>query len=417
MGDDDRNTETDLVQRLRLQWGVRCIFRRTSFLATTGPEALALCAATVAALESTTWSPGLALAARRWRTGVSSLAEAASALRCLSETVAEEAITEYGERQPPGLDSVLEQLTGEATSASARRAGTEGVDIVTGCANRLAFETDLEDAVTVALAEFGDVSLAMVEIEPTTRATDVNLVSLAAGLRRALGHSRGLYRVGMSKFAVLLPGEDVTGAGAVMLRATCSGAPRFGWGVAGLRSAGIVSADRADALSMLAEADLHVRRRDYSHARHMLARHRRNSTLAAVAGALVMVAGVTLGIGSAVHVPTGGQSALPAPVTGPPSPSSVSPPLSAPPASSIPAPSPAPATSVPLHGNLVSYVTPAPAAPQVPLPANPTPSLPQLPSPSPLPGPGSGPSPPPLAPLLGAAEQLLNGLVNSLTTV
>src|SRR5579872_4305170 len=151
MGDDDRDTGTDFVQHLRLQWGVRCIFRRTSFLVTSGPEALALCAAVLAGLESPSWSPGVAVAARRWRTGVSSPAEAASALRCLSESVTEVVVDEYGEHPPPGLDPVLEQLMGEATSASARRTGTDGVDLVTGCSNRRVFERDLADAVTDAL--------------------------------------------------------------------------------------------------------------------------------------------------------------------------------------------------------------------------------------------------------------------------
>jgi GGDEF domain-containing protein len=416
MGDDDRDTGTDLVQHLRLRWGVRCIFARTPFLATTGPDALALCGAVTAALESPTWSPAVALAVRRWRTGVSSLADAASALRCLSETVAEVVTAEYGERQPPGLDTVLEQLIGEATSASARRAGTDGVDLVTRCRNRLAFERDLEDAVVDALVSSGDAALALVELDPSAKRSDADLLSLAVALRRTVGGAGDVYRVGARKFAVLLAGEDVTGAGAIMLRATCHAGPRFGWGVASVHSAGIVSPERAEVVVLLAEADLHLRRRDYTHARHMLARHRRNSALAAVAGAMVLVAGVVLGIGSAVHPPPHGQVALPPPTVGPPAPQTVTPPAAVP--SPNPVLAPTPAMSVPAHGNLVSYVTPSPTG-QPPPPTSPPPP------PTPLPAlpPGSGPvpppppTPPPLGQLLGSTEQLLNGLISSVTSV
>jgi GGDEF domain-containing protein len=407
MGDDDRDTGTDLVQHLRLQWGVRCIFRHASFLATTGPEALDLCAAVLAALESPNWSPGIAVAARRWRTGVSSPAEAAPALRCLSESVAELAVEEYGEHPPPGLDPVLEQLIGEATSASSPRTGAGRVDLVTGCSNRAAFERDLADAVTDALVQLDDVAVALVELDPSRKVSDLNLLSLLAAIRRTVQRGDACYRVGPRKFAVLLRGEDASAAGSAMLRVTLSGAPRFSWGVSSLRSAGIVSADRADVVVLLAEADLHLRRRDYSHARHMLARQRRNSALTAVAGALVLVAGVVLGVGPAIHAPSHSEAAPPAAVEAPPAPAA---PIPGPAAGSPAAvPSPSPAMSVPAHGTLVSYVTPTP---------------PPSPTPPPTPGPGGTPppsflppAPPPPAPvpqLLGSAESLLAGLLNTL---
>lgn len=406
MGDDDRDTGTDFVQHLRLQWGVRCIFRRTSFLATTGPEALALCAAVLAALESPSWSPGVAVAARRWRTGVSSPAEVASALRCLSESIVEVVVDEYGEHSPPGLDPVLEQLVGEATSASARRTGTDRVDPLTGCSNRHELERDLTDAVTDALVSLDDVSLALVELHPSRRVSDVTLLSLLAAIRRTLHRGDGCYRVGPRKFAVLLRGEDAAAAGSAMLRVTCSGAPRFSWGVSSLRSAGIMSADRADALVVLAEADLHLRRRDYFHARQMLTRQRRNSALAAVAGVMVLVAGVVLGVGPATHSPSRSEAAPPAAVAGPPPPSTAPP--SALPSVASPVPVPSPALSVPGHGALVSYVTPAPPAP----PAQPPPSGGSAPPPA-APPPSVAP-PAPLAQLLGSAESLLGGLLNTL---
>lgn len=406
MGEDERDTGTDFVQHLRLQWGVRCIFSRSSFVATTGPEALALCAAVLAALESPSWSPGVAVAARRWRTGVSSPAEAASALRCLSESVVELVVDEYGEHPPPGLDPLLEQLIGEATSTSAWRAGTDGVDLVTGCPDRHAFERDLADAVTDALVELDDASVALVELAPSKKASDATLLSLLAGIRRSLHRADKCYRVGPRKFAVLLAGEDAAAAGSAMLRVTCGGAPRFSWGVSSVRSAGISSAERADALVLLAEADLHLRRRDYSHARHMLTRQRRNSALAAVAGAMVLVAGVVMGVGPATHVPSRSEASPPAAVAGPPlqqgqpapSPQSASP---------APVPSPVPATSVPGHGTLVSYVTPAP----------PTPSSPPPPAGGPAPPPPTSAPPPPaaLTQLLGSAESLLSGLLGALT--
>ncbi len=421
MGDDDREPRTHLVQHMRLQWGVRCIFRRTSFLMTTGPHALALCAAVTGALERPTWSPDLAVAARTWRLGVAP-ADAAAGLRYLAETVTQVVTAEFGEIPAPGLDTVLEQLMGEAKSASSR-SELASYDVDSGCPNRRALEGDLADSVAEALADGGDVALAVVELHPSVKRRDEGLLSLVAVLRRALGAPGHVYRVAATKLAVLLPGQDSADAGTMMLRATCGGAPRFMWGASSLQASGVTSAERADAVVLLAEADLHLRSRDYTHARKMLTRQRRHSALAAVAGALVMVAGVTLGLSSTGPSHLHGPAALRSPVVGPvpPAPQSTTPPLPGSPPPAVPTPgnlaglSAAPTVRQPLA--TVVHLTPTPGpAPATGPPAQSS----QPPAPAPSPPPGTAPPTAPSSPvsqLLGEAEGLVNSLLSSLNIV
>ena len=317
----DQDPEDDLKQRVLLHWRVRCGARRAAVEATSGPDAMALCAAVAWTLEHGTPAPDLAAAAHAWGASVSSPAEARSALLCLGEVATEISGDMADELPPTGLDPVLEQLASEAAAASARRTEPAGIDPLTGCGDRRALEGDLDEAVAGALAAGLDVAVAVVEIDgphrerskrlgkSTSVLGDVTVLGLVATLRRALGRADGIYRVGQRKLAVLAPGRAGRGMGELMLLATCAPGPNFSWGAADLSAGGAQAAKNPDLLLLLAEADLLLRRQDLSRANATLTRRRRMSALATAAAVALVAGGITFGLDTTAAGP-GGQSHL-----------------------------------------------------------------------------------------------------------
>jgi hypothetical protein len=438
----------ELAQRVLLHWRVRCLVRMAPLRATSGSDALSLCAALLWTLEHRSPAPGLALAARRWVEGAASVPELARASECLAEVVTEIARVAFPALSPQTLEHALDVVADEVAAAPARRAPRPGVDRATGLADRRALERDLDALVAAAVAGGGiDLALAVVEPEHTARgslrhtgwrrgdAGHAALGGLVSALRRAtaqLGGNGRLYRLGARRLAVLLPRGDSAALGALLLWATCRDAPPFLWGSASLRAGGPGAAAQPDALVVLAEADLHLRRRDLFAARAALARqHRRRRVAGSLAAAVVVLAGVALGLAGG---PAGrpGLSALglpPAARSGPPTPST--PPAPATPAAvaavpSAPAPSPA---QLPAPGGvqLVEAVEALPSGggaspgmpPSAPAPGGPPGSGPPAPGGPPGSGP-PGPPPPPAVPpvpldqVVGAVVGTVGSLVAAL---
>ena len=353
---DNPDSGDSLCQSMLLRWRIRCAVEQAALAATARPEAAALCAAVGRTLEHGSSVPDLAVAARTWVADVFSPVEARAALLCLCEVATE--LSGEVANELRGLDPVLECLVNEAAACSARRINRASMDSLTGCGDRRALNGDLRYAVTAAIASEHDVAVAMVQLvdlapgsrerpakrsgKNTNAVDDAVVLSLLAALRRSLGHADGVYRVGKDKFVVLAPTSDVAGVGEVMLLATCAPGPRFTWGAAGLTAAGTKAVENPDVLLVLAEADLQIRRRDFSHANAILTRRRRVSAVASMAAATVLAGGIAIGLDTNSAVLSDQpRVALPAhtraPARAPSPPSGPSPKSSIPPA---PIPSP-----------------------------------------------------------------------------
>jgi len=160
----------------------------------------------------------------------------------------------------------------DLTMVSACRGATDELqraafsDPLTGCANRRAFERDLDrELARCARAEL-DLSIVAIDLDGLKAvndsaghaAGDERLVLLVDTLRRALRSMDGVYRLGGDEFGVVLPDTSLEDAAVVMTRATRLGAPPFSWGTASYSSTGCVTV--ADLLAV-ADADLYARRR------------------------------------------------------------------------------------------------------------------------------------------------------------
>ena len=168
-----------------------------------------------------------------------------------------------GERIGRLVDKAMVVATASATDELQRAAFT---DPLTGCANRRAFERDLErelarcaraelDLTVVALDVDG---LKVVNDSEGHAAGDRLLVQLVETLRRALRSPDGIYRLGGDEFAVVLPDTSADDAGVVLARVVRMGAPSFSWGVASF-----LATNCADPAMLLSVADdaLYERRR------------------------------------------------------------------------------------------------------------------------------------------------------------
>jgi len=139
-------------------------------------------------------------------------------------------------------------------------------DPLTGCANRRAFERDVErELARCARAEL-DLSVVEVDVDGLKRVNDTEghaagdrvLLLLVETLRRALRTLDGVYRLGGDEFAVVLPDTSPEDVAVVMARVEGLGAPAFSWGVASYVLSG---ARDAAALAAVADEDLYDRRR------------------------------------------------------------------------------------------------------------------------------------------------------------
>lgn len=419
MNEAGQDSGTVLVQRLLVHWRVRCVLRRAPIEATAGSAALDLCAAVVTTLERGSPPPGLARAVRTWGAGLRGPDQAIAAAQCLSEITTELAADVFDQFPAVALEPVLEVLATEAAVASARLE-PRPVASSSPYPDRKALERDLDDAVATSLLSDGELSLAVIELDAAPKGSlhrphrpetdDAGVLALGAALAAAGPPQQRIYRISRRKLAVLAPGTHTVDLGALALEATLALGVGFSWGMAGLRASGSDVLASPDVLLMLAEADLHFRRRDFVHARHMLARHRRRSALASVSAALVLLAGTAFGLG-AFHGASPGQGQLAAPVRLgglPPIPSSGGPSVQVP---------PSPQSGAPNGGHLTTS-NQAPVVPTVShvaptVPSPPTSILPPLPTVVPPPPP---PSPP--ASLTGTVRNVAGvakGLVRKVT--
>ena len=422
---DDRDPGIELWKRILVRWRIRSGARQAAADATSGPEAAALCVAVVRSLEDPSQTPDLAMTARSWGAGVSSATEARSALLCLCEVTTEldgEVIDGF---PPQGLDRVLEVLVTEAAAASTPSTELSSIDTLTGCPDRQAVSGDLDVVVASAVASGSDVAVAIAKLDespkrigdPHRLADDVAVLGLLATLRRAFGHSDGVYRTGDGKFAVLAPDTDASGAREVMLLATCAPGPRFEWGVASLHAAGTKATESPDLLLLLAEGDLYLRRKDFSRANAVLARRRRVSAVASIAAVTLLAGGIALGLetpsavpGYQLHVAEHAQArgARPEPSGG----SSIG--SSSPPSSSPPPPS-TPTSAPPSGARLASGIGSGPGSaltvtvPVVPAHLSLSPPQPVSVPTAPVPLAPAAPAPVAPAPMAGTTMLALHG--------
>jgi diguanylate cyclase (GGDEF)-like protein len=168
-----------------------------------------------------------------------------------------------GERIGRLVDKAMVVATGSATDELQLAAFS---DPLTGCANRRAFERDLErELARCARAEL-DLTVVALDVDGLKAVNDTEghaagdrtLVLLVETLRRALRSPDGIYRLGGDEFAVVLPDTSTEDAGVVLARVQRLGAPSFSWGVASYQETG--SSDPAFLLGVADEA-LYERRR------------------------------------------------------------------------------------------------------------------------------------------------------------
>ncbi len=202
----------------------------------------------------------LEAAAGRWGACIASPAAVVEQLLLLRHLVT---VGSDGERVGRLVDRVMLVATKAATDELQMAAFT---DSLTGCANRRAFERDLDrELARCARAEL-DLCLVATDLDGLKHINDTEghaagdraLLQLVEALRRALRTLDGVYRLGGDEFVVVLPDTSIDGARVVMDRVERLGAPAFTWGVASLASTGI--ADR-EMLTSAADDALYDRRR------------------------------------------------------------------------------------------------------------------------------------------------------------
>jgi diguanylate cyclase (GGDEF)-like protein len=139
-------------------------------------------------------------------------------------------------------------------------------DPLTGCANRRAFERDLEhELARCARAEL-DLSVVAIDLDGLKAVNDTaghaagdrQLVLLVDTLRKALRSMDGIYRLGRDEFGLVLPDTSPDDAAVLIARAVRMGAPSFSWGTASYLSTGCAAVAE---LLAVADSDLYARRR------------------------------------------------------------------------------------------------------------------------------------------------------------
>ena len=202
----------------------------------------------------------LAAAAARWGARVGSPVLVVEQLVQLRVLIAVE----------PGQKAIARLI--DLTMINACRGATDELqraafsDPLTGCANRRAFERDLDrELARCARAEL-DLSVVAIDLDGLKAindsaghaAGDRQLVLLVDTLRKALRSMDGIYRLGGDEFGLVLPDTSPDDAAVLIARSKRMGAPPFSWGTANCQSTGY-----GDVALMLAvaDADLYARRR------------------------------------------------------------------------------------------------------------------------------------------------------------
>ncbi len=138
-------------------------------------------------------------------------------------------------------------------------------DALTGCANRRAFERDLERELARCSRAELDLCVVAADLDGLKAINDSEghaagdraILQLVEAFRRAMRGLDGVYRVGGDEFLIVLPDTSGDDASVVMSRVERI-APAFSWGVSSVSSA--ASFD-GSALVELADEALYDRRR------------------------------------------------------------------------------------------------------------------------------------------------------------
>lgn len=202
----------------------------------------------------------LELAAIRWGRRVAAPQLVVEQMLCLRHLVT--SVTD-GERVGRLIDKAMLFATRSATDELQLAAFT---DALTGCANRRAFERDLErELARCARAEL-DLCVIAADLDGLKLINDTEghaagdraILQLVESFRRALRGLDGVYRLGGDEFVIVLADTSVEDADVVMARVERLGAPAFSWGVASVMTAG---SNIPDLLIALADDALYERRR------------------------------------------------------------------------------------------------------------------------------------------------------------
>lgn len=202
----------------------------------------------------------LEIAATRWGARVAAPARVVEQLLLLRHLVT---TATDGERLGRLVDRAMLFATRAATDELQMAAFS---DALTGCANRRAFERDLERELARCSRAELDLCVVAADLDGLKwindseghAAGDRTLLQLVEGFRRVLRTLDGVYRLGGDEFVIVLPDTSVEGARVVMDRVEQLGTPAFSWGLASVLASG--SGDPAE-LVAIADDDLYERRR------------------------------------------------------------------------------------------------------------------------------------------------------------
>ncbi|MGH9297303.1 MAG: GGDEF domain-containing protein [Acidimicrobiales bacterium] len=176
----------------------------------------------------------LDVAAKGWGARIASPTLAVEQLLLLRHLVSR---SSEGERLGRLVDRAILISTRAATDELQLAAFT---DSLTGCANRRAFERDLERELARCTRAELDLCVIALDVDGLKHVNDSDghaagdrvLLLLVETLRRALRGLDGVYRVGGDEFVIILPDTSPEGGAVVMSRVEHLGAPAFSWGLA-----------------------------------------------------------------------------------------------------------------------------------------------------------------------------------------
>ncbi len=268
-------TEQGIDEVLRA-WSESCLRAGSDASHCAGVAARFLLSALASALVTDAASRELGRAARGWGSGFSSPVEVITSLTALREVVVgSTAEPEAGWTaawlpvSPERYNRIVDQLMAEAVdAASSNLQAAARTDTLTGCANRLALNEDLERQLASARRSGLDLAVAMIDLDGLKQindgrgheAGDLALTALTATLQGALRGADRLYRIGGDEFVVLLPFTDAEGAKTMLRRAEKMPGPAFSWGVASLTELGAEALGKPELLLARADAALYAGR-------------------------------------------------------------------------------------------------------------------------------------------------------------